>query len=393
MSQSAVVLRPEADQEAVKTLIRAFQQEIIDADPYTFMGALTKDYPPDAYVSVRGQGRYLLNAPTNRLIAAQLASALLTQFGTSNPNPPRLTDTPTAYELQRHIDETGTMNGPVKSYLTQFAQALQTAGFRQTFYLPGQINDYTPAAWIQRDLNGNAGDRISYASTAARAFSVSVLVQALQDPVGLGQVARFEVNNEGWQVNSDGLPYIYDAAAQDGFGTVPEPKISNVHTADATQAAYLIYLNSLLTGWQDALGTSVLTGQPTAQVGISIDAVKVLEPESANVLALNQAVTHWSSPRYNFIRVEDNSWVAAGETSRVSESFDLALEQLGYGIGQVSYTLGPVGSSSNLRRTWRNVDDAWGHALEAEVPTVYLWDYSAVSRDSVIVTTAKICGC
>lgn len=395
MTQAAVVLQPQPDQEAVKTLIRSFQQEIIDADPHTYMGATTAAYGPDSYVSVRGQGRYLLNAATNRLISQQMAAAMLTQFGAVNPNPPRLTDTPELYSLVRHLVESGVLNSSVQLYLEHFAQELKDAGFKQTVSLPGPIDRYMPSAWLQRDMDGVAGDRISYSNLAARTYSVAVLTQALQYPLTLDELARVELNNDGWQVDADGAPYIYDALAQSGYGSpVPEPKIQDINgVLGSEQTPYLLYLNSTLTDWQDSIGTSILTAHPTVDVGIAVDSVKVLEPASANVLALNQAVTHWASPRYNFIRMEDNSWVASGETSKVPESFNLALVQLGYGIGQIEYTLGPVDTAGNLQRSWRDVDDAWGFALETGVPTVYLWDYSSVVQNNVVLSSPKICGC
>lgn len=390
---SAVVTQPQPDQEAVKTLIRAFQQEIIDADPDTYMGALTADYGPESYVTVRGQGRYLLNAATNRLISAQMATAMLARFGAANPTPPRLDDTPDEFLLTRLLVQAGTLNAPIQGYLAQFSQALKDAGFDQTVSLPGSIDAYMPSAWVQRDLNAVAGSTMSYSNLAARAFSTAVLVQALSYPDALGEPVRFELNNEGWQVDANGTPYIYDLASQTGYGNVPEPLISNIHTVGAEQLPYLTYLNATLVGWQNSVGTAVLTAYPTAQVGIVVDSAKILEPESANVLALNQSVTGWSSPQYNFVRMQDNSWVAARETEKVPQTFDLALQQLGYGIAQVQYTLGPVGTTSNPQRSWRNVDDAWGYSIDAGVPTTFVWDYGNVVQYSVLVGSSKICGC
>lgn len=390
-----IVPQPQPDQEVIKTAIRAFQQEIIDNDPNTFMGATTAAYGPDSYVTIRGQGRYLLNAQTNRLIAAQVASAMLLKFGAVNPNPPRLTDTPTAYELERHLVQSGDFNAPIDLYLTNFAQALKDAGFHQTISLPGSIDGYMPDVWVQRDLNNVAGSRVSYSNLAARAYSVAVLTQALQYPADLTEPVRFELNNDGWQVDADGTPYIYDALVQSGFGSpVPEPKIQDINSVlGSNQESYLTYLNGTLTDWQDAVGTAVLLAHPTAEVGIVVDSVKVLEPTSANVLAMNQAISHWASPRYNFIRMQDNSWVAAGETSKVPQTFDLALQQLGYAVADIEYTLGPVDSTSNEKRSWRNVDEAWGHAIDAGIPNMFVWDYNNVVQYSVLVGSPKICGC
>lgn len=395
MSQAAVVPQPQPDQEAVKTLIRSFQQEIIDADPNTFMGATTATYGPDSYVSVRGQGRYLLNAQTNRLIAAQVAAAMLARFGAVNPNPPRLTDTPSDYVLQRHLNEAGLLNAPMQAYLSAFAEQAKLVGFDQVVSLPGSIDRYMPSAWVQRDLDGVAGDRISYANLAARTYSVAVLTQVLSYAAALSEPIRIEMNNDGWQVDADGTPYIYDAVAQSSYGSlVPEPKIQDINgVLGSEQSPYLLHLNTSLVDWQDAIAAALLVTYPTAEVGIVVDSVKVLEPASANVLALNQAASHWASPRYNFVRLVDNSWVAAGDTSKVPQTFDFSLEQLGYGIGQISYTLGPVSDSGNLQRSWRYTDDAWGLALEAEIPTVYLWDYSSVVQNNVVLTSSKICGC
>lgn len=393
MSQAAVVPLPQPDQEVVKTAIRTFQQEIIDADPDTYMGATTADYGPDSYVTVRGQGRYLLNTATNRLISQQIAAAMLVKFGVGNPYPARLTDTPNDYALQRLLTIPGALNAPAQVYLAAFAQILKDAGFTQTISVPGSIDGYMPLAWLQRDFSGVYGERMSYSNLNARSFSSLVLVQALAYPFAIDEIARVELNNDGWEVDAAGVPFIYDDVAKSGFGTVPEPEISNIHTADASQLPYLTYLNGALTDWQDAVGTAVLTAQPTALVGITVDSVKVLEPVSANVLALNQAVTHWASPAYNFIRLQDNTWVAAGEVSKVPETFNLALTQLDYPIERVEYTLGPIDATGNLNRQWRYVDDAWGAAITAGALRVYLWDYTSVVQNSVVLTSPKICGC
>lgn len=416
---SAIVPFPRPDLEDIKTAIRDFQKEIVDTDPYTYMGAHTVDYGPESYVFVRGRGQLQLNADANRAISMEMAQSMLSVFGAQYPHTFPLEADPSAYWFLGQLgdnpeDSLTPINGPTMEFYKAFFALLKTNGFQFVNSVAYEILDFfMPDEWKQKNwkdqpaLSGwfPPSSFIQPTNADALKYISNVQCQLLQAMDDAGLDLNFQIGEPWWWDGSyntgegKNAPCIYDIKTLEMYHAetglyAPANRIKSIFDpVDEEQWPYIDWLRMKLGQSTNSIRDQVKARFPDARATLLFFTPQIMSPASELTYRLNFPIDQWVFPNYDFIQIEDYDWIIDGKLDLVPQTFEAATVLLGYPLEQVHYFIGFVLKPEDAKRIWPHINEAWNLAREAGIPYIYPWSYTQAMRDNIVVTSPKICGC
>lgn len=417
LNPPGVVPMPEPLFREQKEDIRAAQLEIINADPYTHMGALTTQYMLDSYVFEPGIGSIHFNAPTAKLIAQDLAGKTKEVVGAW----PLVSPIPGTHDDYWFIGELwpdpATDEEPVNhatmEFYHRFFELLKANNFAFVNSVAYEIlNFFMPPEWKQLNFKGNPAlsgwyppsSFIQPTSFDALNYVSQVQIQVLKAAIAAGIDPRFQIGEPWWWDGSystgeeKNAPCLYDARSMAQFTAetgleVPTPWIKSIFDPVAeNQWPYVDWLRTKLGESTNYIRDRVKAAIPEAKATLLFFSPQVMSPLSELTYRLNFPIDEWVYPNYDFVQIEDYDWIIDGRLDLVPKTFEAATKLLKYPIQSVHYFVGFVLLSEN-DYIWDNCDTAIGMALDAGIQHMYLWSYTQVMRDNVIFSQPRDCGC
>lgn len=415
---SVISVIPEPDFSAQKAGIRQIQSELAAEMSGVLIGALTTQYGPDEYRFEPGIGQIHYTAETAYKIGKDLGASLATALGNVYPNPPTLKPDPNDYwfmgELYPEADfETEPVNVATMDYYRRFLKLLHEREFKFVNSVAYEILDFFhPEAWKQRNFLGNPGLSGWYPPSAfiqptnfdALNYISAVQAQILREAVALGMEPLFQIGEPWWWDGSystgegKNAPCLYDPAtmvlyeAETG-NQVPTPYIKSIFDPVASnQWPYVDWLRKKLGDSTNYIRDRVKSLIPGSKATLLFFTPQIMSPASELTYRLNFPIAEWSYPNYDFVQIEDYDWIIAGDIELVPKTFDAATNLLNYPLSEVHYFIGFVLNAEDAY-IWRTCDQALGLAIEAQIPYKYLWSYTQVMRDNIVMQRLRDCGC
>lgn len=411
---TGVVSMPEPRFWRERTALREAQQQIIDAQPNTYLGASTAQYGLEFYPYVSGSGSITPNAVAARSIANDLAILTKQIFG----------EFPLVSLIDGAVDDywfvgdlwpdpllesSPPVNYPTLKFFTRFFDLLKQFDYEYVNSVAYEILEFFhPPEWSQRNYAGNVGISgwvppsafIQPTNQDALNFMSRVQVTLLELAVDAGIAPRFQIGEPWWWDGSYSVgaeknaPCLYDYKtlamyrAETG-NDVPTPFIKNIFDSVAEdQWPYIAWLQAKLGDSTNYIRDRVKITYPEAKATLLFFTPQILSPSSELTRNLNFPIDQWKFPNYDFVQIEDYDWIIDGRLDLVPLTFNAALEILNYPLESIHYFIGFVLLAQD-KHIWGTADKAWALAKAKGVQQNYLWSYTQVMRDNVLIKKRK----
>lgn len=417
MSTAAVVTMPHEDINYVRDALRIAHKTLCDEMTDVSIGSHTANYEPEHYEFIRGQGQCYLNKETLDTVYNEIAVSILTKIG-DYPLVSPVTKPRDSYWFVGRLGtdpvaEQNPVNLPTIEFYDRFLSLLHERGFKFVNSVAYEIlNFFMPDDWKQRNWKGDPAlsgwyppsSFIQPTSKDALDYISKVQCQILSLAQSKGMPLYFQIGEPWWWDGSyntgDGknAPCIYDPNTitmykKETGKEVPTPWIKDIFAPVAeSQWSYVDWLCTKLGNSTNYIRDVVKAKFPTSQATLLFFTPQIMSPASELTKRLNFPESQWVYPNYDFVQIEDYDWIIDGRLDLVPQTFTAATETLGYPLNVVHYFIGFVLKPEDAKRIWKDVDKAWGLALEANIPNIYPWSYTQVMRDGVIYQLPKVCG-
>lgn len=294
------------------------------------------------------------------------------------------------------------MNRPTVRWFENFFAALHARGFDHVNSVAYEIlNAFMPEEWKQRDYLGRPALSgwvppscfIRPTSTESITYLAEVQKHLMALAVDVGLPCRFQIGEPWWWDGSysEGAPCIYDAytlqAYHDETGLyAPMPWIESIfEPLDPVHIPYLQWLRLKLGNSTDFIRDAVQDAYPGTDATLLFFTPQIMTDVSEVTTIINFPTENWAYPNYQFVQIEDYDWIIKGELHKVPITFDAATTVLGYPKEVVEYFAGFVLKEQDYH-IWDWVSTAVDMAEEAGIDYIYLWAYTQVMREGIVVT-------
>ena len=288
-------------------------------------------------------------------------------------------------------DPAGTLCGPAGAWHRAYFEECAKYGYAPIASLSYELfAAHCPAAWQQRDLDGNPAltgweppsALLSPANAQAMAWLQAVAANVVALMKQAGVAVLFQVGEPWWWTLPDGRVFLYDDAAVAAFGGAP-PGIPDMRQAlDQDQLDLL-----------DAAGA--LLAQSTADLADAVRAAAA--PEEAELLLLAFTPTilaadmpelrranlpqAWAWPAFDRLQVEDYDWLTGGAEALRRQAYLTVNARLGYPLELQDYFAGFVLLPEDAEAFWRRIDAGLDEAAKRGVAQRFVWAMPQVCRD------------
>jgi uncharacterized protein (TIGR02217 family) len=285
------------------------------------------------------------------------------------------------------------LSTPARAWHLSFFEECGRLGFSPIASLSYEVlAQYCPAAWQQRDWNGNPSrtgwDPPSALLSPANAEAMTWLQAVAAELVGLmkeaGVPARFQVGEPWWWIFADGRICIYDDAAKAAFGGDPVEIASLRQPLDADQTALLDAAGALL-----ATSTAALVAAARAaalpdplEALLLVFPPTLLDPATPEARRANLPLG-WAAPAFDRLQVEDYDWLTRGADAFRREGYAVIDQRLGYPPAAQDYFAGFV-LLPEQRDLWRRIDAGIDEAIARQPHEIFVWALPQVSRDGYV---------
>ena len=293
------------------------------------------------------------------------------------------------------------VNVPTIRWFEDFFVALRDRGYTHVNSVSYEIlNTFCPEDWRQRDFSGGPALSgwnppscfVRPSSLEAMEYLAAVEVQFLDAAARTGIFCRFQIGEPWWWDGSytDGAPCIYDQATLQKFNDetglfAATPWLESIfETIEPKHYPYLEWLRDQLGLSTDLIRDQTKAEYPNAQAAMLFFTPQILSEGSELTRIVNFPVEQWKSPNYDFVQIEDYDWIIHGELYKVPQTFEAATSVLGYPKDVVEYFSGFVLFGSDYH-IWTWVSTALDMAREAGIPEVYIWAYTQIMREGIVV--------
>lgn len=302
------------------------------------------------------------------------------------------------------LDPLEPLNRPTVRWFEDFFTALNALGYDHVNSVAYEILDkFMPEEWKQRDYLGRPALSgwvppscfIRPTSDDAVAYLAAVQKQFMAIAVGVGLPCRFQIGEPWWWDGSysAGAPCIYDAYTLQQYfdetgAYAPLPWIETIFgELDPVHIPYLEWLRAKLGASTDTIRDAVQSEYPEADATLLFFTPQIMTDVSEVTTIINFPTEQWAWPNYQFVQIEDYDWIIHGELEKVPTTFSAATEVLGYPKEVVEYFAGFVLKEGDYH-IWRWVSTAVDMAAADGINSIYLWAYTQVMREGIVVADA-----
>ncbi|GEQ97074.1 hypothetical protein JCM17844_07110 [Iodidimonas gelatinilytica] len=276
------------------------------------------------------------------------------------------------------------------------------ARFRMTLVLSLSfeiLDQNAPDAWAQRAHDGSRaltgweppstliaptnGEALGWLERVFSAFG------DLMDAAGLPLV--FQIGEPWWWVSlGEGrIPHFYDPQTLAAYPLetghpVPEKHQSATEIPSAEQQLFLDWLGEKLGAATHRLRDHVKGRYPGAHVALLFFTPQVLDDSAPMLRSVNFPVSHWASPAYDLMQIEDYDHVIDGNWADHARGVDSVVSELGYPLEKTQFFSGFVLLEED-RHIWRNIEFALEDAERRGFSERVIWAYTQVVRDGVVM--------
>jgi len=283
------------------------------------------------------------------------------------------------------------LNVAAERWHAAFLSGAQAMGYTvilsQSYELLAQ---HCPAAWQQRDVDGNPARTgwsppsalLSPASSAATGWLRKVAERLTGLLIEAGLPVRYQVGEPWWWVTADRKICIYDDAARAALGGSPVVIPDLGGTLTASQTSLLDAAGALLAASTASLTAAVRTvaGSTSCETLLLAFLPTVLDPATPEARRANLP-TGWAWPAFDVLQLEDYDWLTAGFEARRTQGRAEAEARLGYARSRQHYLSGFVLSGADAEAMWPMIDAAASEARALGVAETFIWALPQVARD------------
>ena len=250
------------------------------------------------------------------------------------------------------------------------------------------LNEHCPESWKQRAFDGSPAltgweppsTLLSPASNEAFQFlhlAAERFVALFND---LGMVARMQIGEPWWWVNTDGQPCLYDAGVYESYFEPQE--IADLRAPLTSQQIDFVNwagreLGSFCTDLRDRIRSYAMAG---SEVMLLAFTPTILDPQYPELHRANLP-DDWASPAFDRFQLEDYDWLTGGAEALRKQSYELFEQRLAYPRAQQDYLAGFVRNAEDAEANWRAIDAGLDEASQRGVSRRFVWAMPQIIRD------------
>ncbi|THD38338.1 MAG: TIGR02217 family protein [Sphingomonas sp.] len=272
----------------------------------------------------------------------------------------------------------GAINVAAAAWHADFAERAKVLGYDLIWSLSYELLDqHCWGDWKQRASGGSPAETgydppstlLSPAHDGAMEYLHQVAAAFMTIAEGADLVKRFQVGEPWWWIDSDGQPYIYDAAAVASFAPVAVPSVRG--SLSSAQKATLDAAGASL-----AASTAALVAASGCRISHMLAYLPgVLDPQAPEVRRMNLPLG-WAGA-FDVLQLEDYEWVTGGATRLSADARAEAGTRLGYALADQHYFAGFAAVPGDWARI---VAAAEGSAAAR----TFIWALPQVMRDGLV---------